>query len=162
MHNLIRECSITFNDLVAARFDHYHLDFWAAFTTPASKAVGYDNMIGNISALIQPQPVPVLPATVSLPEADLNLPLPFFFSRDSGVALPTAALPYNEMRINFQFHDWQRLLILDNIAAVASQTVVPVVGVQAILRRLLFFIMELYGVTMLLSLMKSEDVWDAL
>ncbi len=55
MHNLIRECSITFNDLVAARFDHYHLDFWAAFTTPASKAVGYDNMIGNISALIQPQ-----------------------------------------------------------------------------------------------------------
>ncbi len=128
MHNLIRECSITFNDLVAARFDHYHLDFWAAFTTPASKAVGYDNMIGNISALIQPQPVPVLPATVSLPEADLNLPLPFFFSRDSGVALPTAALPYNEMRINFQFHDWQRLLILDNIAAVASQTVVPVVG----------------------------------
>ncbi len=32
------------------------------------------------------------------------------------------------MRINFQFHDWQRLLILDNIAAVASQTVVPVVG----------------------------------
>ncbi len=67
-------------------------------------------MIGNISALIQPQPVPVLPATVSLPEADLNLPLPFFFSRDSGVALPTAALPYNEMRINFQFHDWATLV----------------------------------------------------
>lgn len=127
MHNLIRECSITFNDLVAARFDHYHLDFWAAFTTPASKAVGYDNMIGNISALIQPQPVPVAPATVSLPEVDLNLPLPFFFSRDSGVSLPTAALPYNEMRINFQFHEWQRLLILDNVAAVASQSVVPVV-----------------------------------
>jgi Large eukaryotic DNA virus major capsid protein/Major capsid protein N-terminus len=127
MHNLIRDCSITFNDLVAARFDHYHLDFWAAFTTPASKAIGYDNMIGNIQALVQPQTVPVAPATVSLPEADLNLPLPFFFSRDSGVALPTAALPYNEMRINFQFHDWQRLLILDNIAAVASQTVVPVV-----------------------------------
>lgn len=130
MHNLIRECSITFNDLVAARFDHYHLDFWAAFTTPASKAVGYDNMIGNTQALTQPHGVPVAPVTFSLPEVDLNLPLPFFFSRDSGVALPTAALPYNEMRINFQFHDWQRLLILDNIAAAPGtpQTFVPVVG----------------------------------
>lgn len=128
MHNLIRECSITFNDLVAARFDNYHLDFWAAFTTKASKQVGYDNMIGNIVSLTQPQGVPVAPATVSLPEKDLNLPLPFFFSRDCGVSLPTAALPYNEMRINFQFHDWQRLLILDNISATAAQTVVPIVG----------------------------------
>lgn len=131
MHNLIRECSITFNDLVAARFDNYHLDFWAAFTTPASKSTGYDNMIGNLSVLIQPQPAPVLPATVSLPELDLNLPLPFFFARDSGVALPTAALPYNEMRINFVFREWEHLLCLDDISAVGSQTVVPVVGPAA-------------------------------
>jgi hypothetical protein len=34
MHNLVRECTLTFNDLVAARFDNYHLDFWAAFTVP--------------------------------------------------------------------------------------------------------------------------------
>ena len=27
MHNLIREATITFNDLVAARFYNYHLDF---------------------------------------------------------------------------------------------------------------------------------------
>jgi hypothetical protein len=44
----------------------------------------------------------------------LNLPLPFFYGRDSGVALPTAALPYNEMRINFSFRDWSDLLILEN------------------------------------------------
>lgn len=131
MHNLVRECSITFNDLVAARFDNYHLDFWAAFTTPASKAVGYDNMIGNIASLIQPQPVPVAPALLSLPEIELNLPLPFFFGRDSGVALPTAALPYNEMRINFVFREWEHLLCLDNVAAIGSQTVAPVVGATA-------------------------------
>ena len=41
----------------------------------------------------------------------LNLPLPFFYSRDSGVALPTAALPYNDMRINFNLRDWSALLI---------------------------------------------------
>jgi len=103
MHNIIRECSITFNDLIAARFDNYHLDFWAAFTVPEGKRNAYKNMIGDIDELIQPKNV--------LPSAVLNLPLPFFYSRDSGVALPTAALPYNEMRINFYFRDWNQLLI---------------------------------------------------
>ena len=108
MHNLIKECTITFNDLVAARFDNFHLDFWAAFTVPASKQVGYNNMIGNVSTLTSPALIQNgLPATV------LNLPLPFFYTRDSGVALPTAALPYNEMRINFSFRDWNELLVAE-------------------------------------------------
>ena len=82
MHNLVREACITFNDLVAARFDNFHLDFWAAFTVPASKGTVYQNMIGNTACLTTP--------CHCLPEAVLNLPLPFFYSRDSGVALPTA------------------------------------------------------------------------
>ena len=107
MHNIVKECSITFNDLVAARFDNYHLDFWAAFTVPASKRNGYDNMVGNVSDLTDPHG-----AGVAIPSYTLNLPLPFFYGRDSGVALPTAALPYNEMRINFSFRDFTELLVL--------------------------------------------------
>lgn len=116
MHNIIRECCITFNDLVAARFDNYHLDFWTAFTVPAGKRNGYNNMIGNFPAMTQGAV-----AGTQLPAFTLNLPLPFFYSRDSGVALPTAALPYNEMRINFAFRDWDDLLIGVNAAAVAEQ-----------------------------------------
>lgn len=125
MHNLIREVCISFNDLVAARFDNYHLDFWSAFTVPASKRVGYDNMIGNVDSLVAPHAV-----GVGLREQALNLPLPFFFSRDSGIALPTAALPYNEMKITFNFRNWNELLILDNSAnpAATNNTVVPIVG----------------------------------
>lgn len=104
LHNLIREAAITFNDLVAARFDNYQLDFWSAFTVPASKQVGYANMIGQTDDLVEP--------SRSLPSKTLNLPLPFFYSRDSGVALPTAALPYNEMRINFSFRQLQELLVI--------------------------------------------------
>lgn len=107
-HSLIRECCLTFNDLVAARFDNYHLDFWAAFTTPASKQNGYDNMIGNVGALAG------LGNSHALPAAILNVPLPFFYTRDSGVALPTAALPYNDMRIQFQFRNLGELLIADH------------------------------------------------
>jgi hypothetical protein len=108
MHNLIKDCCITFNDLVAARFDNYFLDFWTAFTVPAGKRNGYNNMIGNIDDLTMPHCV-----GETIPAVTLNLPLPFWYSRDSGVALPTAALPYNEMRINFSFRDWKDLLILD-------------------------------------------------
>jgi hypothetical protein len=112
MHNLIRESSITFNDLSAARLDNYFLDFWAAFTVPAGKQVGYSNMIGNYSELIQPKL-----AGQTIRSFILNLPLPYFFTRDSGVALPTAALPYNEMRLQFWFRNWNELLIVDNPAA---------------------------------------------
>lgn len=123
MHNLIAECNISFNDLVAARFDNYHLDFWAAFTVPAGKLNGYRNMIGDFDDLTAPNA-----AGDPLPAFTLNLPLPFFFSRDSGIALPTAALPYNEMRITYTFRNWNELLILDNLAAgSANPSTVPVV-----------------------------------
>lgn len=111
MHNLILECCITFNDLSAARFDNYHLDFWAAFTVPAGKLNGYKNMIGDFDDLTGPKAY-----GSPLPAFTLNLPLPFFYSRDSGVALPTAALPYNEMRITYSFRNWSDLLILDNLS----------------------------------------------
>ena len=125
MHNIIREACITFNDLVAARFDNYHLDFWTAFTVPAGKRTGYNNMIGNFSDLTDPHQgclpaCPVQSAGPNIPSFTLNLPLPFFFTRDSGVALPTAALPYNEMRINFSFRDWRELLIVDDLDVVGS------------------------------------------
>jgi len=136
MHNLIQECSITFNDLVAARFDNFHLDFWSAFTVPAGKRNGYNVMIGNVNQLINPVAanplllvgaggvqngtLPVPNQQQVLPSQVLNLPLPFFFSRDSGIALPTAALPYNEMRINFSFRNWTDLLIKDVYMPAAS------------------------------------------
>jgi len=113
-HNLIEECAITFNDLVAARFDNYHLDFWTAFTVPASKRVGYNNMIGNVDALNNPATLLVdcSSAKISKPEKyTINVPLPLFYTRDSGVALPTAALPYNDMRITIKMRKLNELVV---------------------------------------------------
>jgi hypothetical protein len=130
MHNLIAECAITFNDLGAARFDNWHLDFWAAFTTPAGKLNGYKNMIGDFDDMTGPHAPDIAPSTANAIQSfTLNLPLPLFFTRDSGVALPTAALPYNEMRVNYTFRNWNQLLILDNLAAAAgtNPSTVPLV-----------------------------------
>jgi hypothetical protein len=113
MHNLIKSCSITFNDLVAAKFDNYFLDFWAAFTVPAGKRDGYNQMIGNTQDLTDPTPFAIGGVAQNIDARTLFLPLPFFYTRDSGVALPTAALPYNELRINFSFRNWNELLIVN-------------------------------------------------
>lgn len=114
MHNLVKEMSITFNDLVEMRLDNWYLDFWSAFTIPAGKRNGYDNMIGNIAELINPMAVDL--SGTSLPSVILNLPVPICHSRDTGVSLPTAALPYNDMRFRFNFRNWTDLLIVDQTA----------------------------------------------
>ena len=78
-HSIIKEVSITFNDLSAARLDNYVLDFMSAFSTPAGKMEGYKMMIGHIDELITPKN--------TLPSKILNVPLPLFYSRDTGIAL---------------------------------------------------------------------------
>ncbi len=113
-HALIKEINLAFNDLVAERMDNYYLDFWSAFTIPAGKQNGYNNMIGNYAELTDPISVVGPAAAQSLPAAILNIPLPFFYARDTGIALPTAALPYNDMIHNIQFRDINELLIVDN------------------------------------------------
>ena len=55
-------------------------------------------------------------------QADLYLPLPFFFSRDSGVSLPTAALPYNEIKMEFTFRNAADLLYTLSAAAPGAVT----------------------------------------
>ena len=81
MHALVKNCTVSFNDLVAGRFDGTHLDFWAAFTTPTSKAEGYRQMIGS-----------QIPSCGGfIPAQTCDLPLPFFslpFSSLSSVFFP--------------------------------------------------------------------------
>ncbi len=120
MHNLVNEIALTFNDLVEMRFDNFYMDNWAAFTVPAGKRNGYNNMIGNIDDLINPIAAVGVGGGLTLPATTLNLPLPMCHSRDTGVSLPTAAIPYNEMRFRTTFRNWNQLLILDNILSGVS------------------------------------------
>ena len=114
-HNLIREINISFNDLVAERMDSFFLDFWSAFTMPGNKRNGYNNMIGNYAELTNPRAISSNPNQYqTLPQVVLNIPLPFFYSRDTGISLPTAAIPYNDMVHYVTFRDINQLLVIDN------------------------------------------------
>lgn len=109
MHNLVKKVSITFNELTVHEFDSAWFDFNHYFRTRGSKLVGYQNMIGDISAMTD---------FISFGETlgtggHFNLPLPLFYGEDSGVALGVAALPFNDIKINYTLRNWDDLLVTD-------------------------------------------------
>lgn len=116
MHNLIKKVDISFNDLVVHEFDNFWLDIRQQFNvSEGKKSLGYKNMIGDVQTLTTAE---AQAASANLgwlgTGGYLNLPLPFCFFLDSGVALPIAALPYNEVKINFELRDWDELLIIES------------------------------------------------
>ena len=128
MHNMIKKCSITFNELVVEEFDNYWLDFNYLFRIQANKAVGYRNMIGDISSLTSSYD-PVNPAadvvsgnSLGLYGGNFSVVLPFWFGEDSGIALPVAALPFNDVKINYEFRTVAELLVLRGAATIANIT----------------------------------------
>lgn len=113
MHNLFERVSISFNELTVQEFDSYYLDFYRVFNVCASKRFVYDNMIGERQEYTSSVDAQTMAGDANASLGDdgyLNLVLPFWFCEDSGVALPAAALPYNDIKINYHFRRWQDLV----------------------------------------------------
>jgi len=107
-HNIFNRVYITHNDLTAQEMTSFWLDFNYMFFIDASKRIGYRNMIGDIGLMTQPVGVGQPLGTGGY----LNIPLPFWFTEDSGRALPIAALPFNETKINYEFRAYTDLVIV--------------------------------------------------
>jgi hypothetical protein len=119
MHNLIKRVTLTFNELIVEEFDHYWLDFNVAYRIHNNKKVAYNNMIGNIPSLTTAIPVTAninngLNTTLSggaLFGGHFSVPIPWFFGEDTGIALPIAALPFNDVKANYEFRCLEDLLV---------------------------------------------------
>lgn len=109
MHNLIEKVSVTHNELTVHEFDEFWLDMRYQFWLRGSKRVGYRNIIGDIAAMT----TPVVAGGTLGTGGFFSVPLPFWFGEDSGVALPIAALPFNEVRVNYCFRTLAEVLTLD-------------------------------------------------
>ena len=116
MHHLVEQCSFKINGMITDEFYSEYLDFYTAFTVPKGSRAGYNRMIGNFCSPynglaginvcgVKARDYPNLNYA-----QELFLPLPFFFSKDSGLALPMAALPYSKAQIQFKLRNWDKLL----------------------------------------------------
>ena len=117
MHNLVEKCTLKVNGMVMDEIYSEHLDFYSAFMIPKASRIGYNRMIGNFNRPFQG----LSAANVSgyntyqysqnlNNQQELFLPLPFFFSKDTGLALPLVSLPYNDISIEFKLRKFQQLL----------------------------------------------------
>lgn len=105
MHNIFEKVQLTFNELVVQEFSGTWLDVYYQFRLRGSKRIGYRNMIGDIHTLTTPAPI-----GTALGGGRFSVPLPFFFTEDSGIALPIASLCYNDVKIVYHFRRWQELI----------------------------------------------------
>jgi len=130
MHNIIEDCNITCNDQQIARLDNTILDLMSEVSIGKDMQDNYDTMIGDTIDLTGSHgPTTSLGSTI--PAKKLNLDLPFFFRRSTALALPSAALLFNDIKLNFKFRDWNKLLVLDNSGVAGAGTLarsVPIVG----------------------------------
>ena len=78
------------------------LDLWYELTHTEEQTRGYAQMVGDVLELTELQS--------SLPQYSLWVPLQFWFNRNTGLALPLIALQYHEVRLDFEFANWQSLM----------------------------------------------------
>ena len=107
-HNLINKLTLTHNELVTQEFTSEWLDFNYHFNIDVGKRMGYRIMVGDIPEYTNAQPVGMPVGNNDV----LSLPLPLWFAEDSGRALPIAALPYCETKINYDFRNWTELVVV--------------------------------------------------
>jgi len=108
MHNLFEKVNISFNELVVQEFDNYWMDFNFVFRVPSSKRVIYANMIGTVSDMVDD----VAPNVALGTGGYFSVVFPFWFGEDSGIALPVAALPFNDIKVNYTLRRWEELVVI--------------------------------------------------
>lgn len=115
MHNLVRKVQLTFNELLVQEFDNYFLDAYHQFKVSADKKTVYENMIGSVDTMTTLGGNPTAGSTRPNAVGDgayRTLPLPFYWCEDTGVALQIAALPFNEIKVNYQFRALSELVVV--------------------------------------------------
>tara|TARA_B100001105_G_C22337950_1_gene419889 strand:+ start:51 stop:1172 length:1122 start_codon:yes stop_codon:yes gene_type:complete len=96
-HRLIKSVEV---EIGGQRIDkHYSewLSIWSDLSGSSDQATGYDNMIGDVSSLNDPD-AGVVPART------VYVPLQFWFNRNPGLALPLIALQYHEVKFNIEIN----------------------------------------------------------
>lgn len=118
-HHLIHDCTVSIG---GSQIDKHYgdwLQIWSQLTLDESKREGYNKMIGNRYELMGNNGRPVIgtdialntPFNFTIPAAQIDVPLQFWFCRDPALAIPLVSLPYHDVRITFNFRPLDHIVI---------------------------------------------------
>ncbi|AUS94261.1 major capsid protein [Trichoplusia ni ascovirus 6b] len=107
-HQLVKEIKLNIDDTTVVNIDTAFLDMWSEFMTDNGKFDGYKEMIGGSKELWDLDDKVAGAGTIILP-------LPLFFSRDSGLALPLSSLISSDISVEVLLRKWDEVLLLEDI-----------------------------------------------
>lgn len=106
-HHIIEECTV---EIGGQQIDKHYgdwLEIWAQLTVPASKRVGYRDMIGQSPLATNGHPGTLQRITEAAAAGRrIYVPLQFWFCRNVGLALPLIALQYHEVKVAVKFRTY--------------------------------------------------------
>jgi hypothetical protein len=73
----------------------------------SNKKAAYDKMIGNVPELTE------MKNRSTETKYIMYIPLNFWFCRNVGLSLPMIALQYHDVRVQFNFREWEKLVVKD-------------------------------------------------
>ena len=102
-HHLIQQVEVEIGGQLIDRHYGDWLEIWAQLTVPASKKLGYRQMIGQDLLTVGGGASGLQTGAQANVSRTLFVPLQFWFCRNIGLALPLIALQYHEVKVNIQF-----------------------------------------------------------
>jgi hypothetical protein len=108
-HALLKSAEI---DIGGSRIDRHYgvwLDVWYELTHSTDQERGYSAMIGDVPELTRLEGIRAGTAGRIKDEYTIYIPLPFWFCRNTGLALPLIALQYHEVRLHLEFEEAAKL-----------------------------------------------------
>ena len=127
-HALIQEISLEIGEQEIDRQTGEWMEVWTQLTTPSSKRMALNEMIGRVEPynLIDITPAP------SAEGLRLLIPLQFYFCQNPGLYLPLLALQYSPIRINLTLRPLQQLFwVTPPIPPATQEGWMPACSVQA-------------------------------
>lgn len=122
---MIHSCSVRIDTQLIDQTWGEWMDVWNELTLSSDKRLGYDKLTGNIEEFINPriqEPIEVIDnnniSFISYPEGitepsikkrRLYLPLPFWFAKSPGLALPLIALQYQHVDVTIELRSVEEL-----------------------------------------------------
>jgi len=111
-HALVRSMELEIGGTRVDKIYSEWLNVWMELTLPEGTSKGYKRMIGDYDELTKLRtPTYKGGKYVFCPAKTLYVPCQFWFSRNNGLALPLIALQYHEVKVVFQFRNFEDCIV---------------------------------------------------